>query len=278
MINHLSISLLSNELIYEKRDYRRWMLSHMQYLRGLCQISIESVKNSVEQFRSTLFVSKELLFENDFNEHINTIIEQTKQNTPYNLNRIFSLIENINFGNSIVSRYETNYKYKGNYTYEFDSTIRNPNFVSAISETYDNDCLCALHMNCTSQAYFIGINSSTKIRIKDLKIGCIPTESFLLSTLECFYDVSCVNRIKEHTNYSYSLTPLSNQSQMINLTVNELVQNLFTDQWIITKNYSSYYELCLPFICSYTYIEKVSLIYIVSFLLGLQGGLTIILK
>jgi len=112
-----------------------------------------------------------------------------------------------------------------------------------------------------------------------LKIGCTLSESFLISTLECFYNQSCINIIKQYTNYPDQLEYLlsANQSQ-IKMTVEDLLKNLFTDQWQITKNYSSYYEQCSPLICSYTYIENFNIIYLISFLLGLQGGLAIVLK
>jgi len=42
--------------------------------------------------------------------------------------------------------------------------------------------------------------------------------------------------------------------------------------------YSSYFHQCSPLLCSYTYIQSVDLTYTITFLLGLQGGLTIVLK
>lgn len=271
MINNLRVSLSSDLLIYDKRDYRRWILSHIQYLRGLCQISMESMNISIQQFLSTASTSKDLLFKYDFDEQIDALIEQTKENAPENLNAIFFLIRNINFGNAIVSTYGTNFKYVGEWN------VGSINAFQAETEIYDNDCLCTLNMNCTSQAYFIELNSLEQIPIKGLKIGCTPSESLLSSTLECFYDNSCVNSIKKYTNSTYSFESLSNTTQL-NLTINELVQKLFTDRWISTKNYSSYYQQCLPSICLYTYVQTVNLIYIASVLLSLQGGLSIVLK
>ena len=100
------------------------------------------------------------------------------------------------------------------------------------------------------------------------------------------YDSSCINLIQEHTNYTNDINdtnsplPLSatmNQSSM-NTTIAELINNLFVEQWVTTMNYSLYYEQCAPLLCSYTYIQQFNLIYIVTLLIGLQGGLTIVLK
>ena len=89
MIDHLGVSLSSNISTYEERDYRRIISSHIQYMTRLCQISIQSVKKSIEQFLSTVFVSKQLVSENDFYAHIESLIEQTKENAPDSLNSIF---------------------------------------------------------------------------------------------------------------------------------------------------------------------------------------------
>jgi len=277
IINNLDISLSSNISIYDSRDYRRLISSHLQYLIGLCRISIQSTNDSINQTLSTLFISKQLLSQYDFDEYINPLVKQTKFNAPDTLNSIFFLIRNINFGNSIVSTYGTNYRY-----------IADLNIVNGVSysyfkskaEIYDNNCSCGVYLNCTSQAYFIDRNSSKQIPLTGLKIGCVPSESFLSSTLECFYDTLCVNTIREYTNYMYSLEPLSiitNQS-LITMTIEELVKNLFTYEWITTKNYSAYYQQCLPLSCSYSYIQEFNLIYIISYLLGLQGGLRIVLQ
>ena len=274
VVDGFEFNTLSN-IVFGKKDYRNLMLPHLQYLRGLCQLSNQSINSSIEQLLSTSFVSKDLLFENGFDKQIDDLIEQTKQNAPANLNAIFFLIRNINFGNAIVSTRGTNFYY----LYELGMQIGN--LMSAETEIYDNDCSCALHLNCTSQAYFSTMIFFEKAPIKGLRIGCILTESLLSSTLECFYDSSCVSMIKEYMYYTHPLQPLSttktNQSQ-IHLSIGDLVKNLFIDRWITTKNYSSYYQQCSPQLCSYSYIEQVNLVYIASFLLGFYGGLSIVLQ
>jgi hypothetical protein len=142
-----------------------------------------------------------------------------------------------------------------------------------------------LHQNCTSQANFIRTNPSATVSIKGLKMGCTPSESFLASTLECFYDSSCINLIQEYTshtnniNSTYSHIPLStNMSRfLINTTISELINNLFIEKWKTTINYSSYFEHCAPLVCSYTYIQKLNSLYTMTLLFGLHGGLTIVL-
>ncbi|CAF1505696.1 unnamed protein product, partial [Adineta steineri] len=152
--------------------------------------------------------------------------------------------------------------------------------------TYDNDCSCAFYANCTTQAGFFETNSSEIIPIKGLKMGCTPSESFLSSTLECFYDSSCINLIETtiknitimNTTYVTELLHTNSSRFVPNTTIIDLVNELLIETWLTTMNYSAYFDYCLPTSCSYTYIQQLSSLYTVTLLLGLYGGLSVILK
>lgn len=79
-------------------------------------------------------------------------------------------------GNQISSFYQTNWKYSESYS-----------MLIYFSEPmiYNNSCSCDLQMNCTSTTLF-----------KGLRIGCLPSESFFASTLECFYDHQCLQLLQ----------------------------------------------------------------------------------
>ncbi|CAF4254599.1 unnamed protein product [Adineta steineri] len=152
--------------------------------------------------------------------------------------------------------------------------------------SYD-EFFCNISSNYTSQANFIDKYLNQNISIRGLKIGCLPSESFLQSTLECFYDLNCIQLIQNYTNYEYnnnsknSFMPFSSTNMtkfLINTTISQLIDELFVDDWNITLKYSSYYQQCSPIDCSYSYIQKLNSIYTLQLLLGFQGGLTIILK
>ncbi|CAF1141652.1 unnamed protein product [Adineta steineri] len=272
--NELIAGLISNLSIYVSGDYRRFLSAHLQALQGLCELSKTSVYDSINQFRTSLFVTSQLLSKINFDDQLGSLIEQTKSNAPTTIRRHLFLIRNINHGNAYMSTYGTNFEYIGAPnapTYSYAST-------RAI--IYD-ECSCGLHLNCTSQANFIESNSSKLFPVKGLKIGCTPSESFRASTLECFYDRSCIDLIHQYTNYTRSHNPVLNMTSRysINTTIAELIDNLFIERWATKMNYSSYFRECSPLYCSYTYIQKKSsFIYTITILLGLQGGLSIVLK
>ncbi|CAF4018097.1 unnamed protein product [Rotaria sp. Silwood2] len=82
--------LVSNLSIYARIDYRRFLSAHLQFLTGLCEHSIQSVNNSIDQFLSSLFVTAQLLPETDFHKRLDLLIEQT-----LNTISLFSLLVTI---------------------------------------------------------------------------------------------------------------------------------------------------------------------------------------
>ncbi|CAF1451279.1 unnamed protein product, partial [Adineta steineri] len=272
---NLTAGLVSNLSIYDERDYRRFLSAHLQFLQGLCNISTELVSNTVDQFLSSLLITTQLLSKMDFHARVNSQMKLSQSNAPTTLGQFIFLIRNINHGNAIISKYGTNFQYT------FDCKLPCRTDLSTKAIIYDNECSCGLSPLCTTQASFIESNSSKKIPIQGVKMGCTPSESFRASTLECFYNQSCLNLIEEYTNYKARIDPIipSNNSQFsINTTIAELIDHLFIEEWKTNISYPTYFKKCLPLSCSYTYIQRFNLFYTITLLLSFQGGLTILLK
>ena len=179
----------------------------------------------------------------------------------------------MNHGDGIMTTYGTNYQY---FSWPEDAHGL-PQVISSRGIIYDNQCDCGVYYNCTSEARFIQKNTSKTVSIKGLKMGCAPSESFFASTLECFYDLSCTELIGGYMNHSISPLKIRNQVYL-NATVNELMRKSFVEEWNQSITYSSYYHQCAPAFCSYTYTQKLFSWYTLTLLMGLQGGLSIVLK
>ena len=112
-------------------------------------------------------------------------------------------------------------------------------------------------------------------------MGCSPSDSFLASMIECFFDASCIDMFDDMANFSRAevLLPLNSTASRfaLNATVSDLANELFIENWFTKVNYSTYVDLCSPMLCSYTYVEQFNLIYTITYVLGLFGGLTIVL-
>ncbi|CAF0944033.1 unnamed protein product [Adineta ricciae] len=269
--------LVSNLTIYEERDYRRFLSAHLQYLQGLCQLSQTSVTNAINEFLTSLLITVEILPQNTFQNRLSALVEQTKSNAPILFSNLMFAKQSIFHGNALMTSYGTNFQY-------YSSLVRyTPYWICVQTEAkiYDDNCSCGLSPTCVTQANFIEQDSLKIVLIKGMKMGCTPSESFFASTLECFYDQLCLDLIQNYTNYKHSLTPLATATLTRfpqNTTISEFVEDLFIESWSTDINYPLYYQQCLPSICYYISVEKFNVFYIITLILGLQGGLSIVLK
>ncbi|CAF1209410.1 unnamed protein product [Adineta ricciae] len=270
----LTNGFASNLSGYAANDYHRFLSAHLFYLQQICQHSIQTANNSINEFLTSLLVTNELLSANDFSDRLKILIEQSKSNAPILFSQLLFFTQTVIHGNAFISTYATNFQY----VYVMNGTDAPTTPAEAL--VYDDECSCARFPNCTTQANFIEADSSANVPIKGIKVGCTPSESLLASTLECFYDQLCLDLIQHYTNYENSSTPLSTTSSQFsqNTTIDELRQNLFIERWLTKTNYSSYYQQCSPLLCTYTSIENFNILYAITLILGLQGGLTIVLK
>ncbi|CAF1219867.1 unnamed protein product [Didymodactylos carnosus] len=119
--------------------------------------------------------------------------------------------------------------------------------------------------------------------VPGLLLGCYVIDAILQSTLECFYNETCITEILSYYDDtpSMNVTPLNSSlpsQYFVNSTIQDLVNNLMIEQWNISTTYENYYNQCQPIECTYTYERKNGVIYIITALFGLMGGLITILK
>ena len=143
------------------------------------------------------------------------------------------------------------------------------------------NCSCELQQQCLTPAAFVWPND---LRVKGLFIGCLPSEAFLASTLECFYDVDCVQLINREVLVkirSTLLSPLVDDGRSkfaMNASVSDLAGALFVEEWSSKVSYEKYFEGCSPDSCRYSYVDHANVLYTLTTLLGLYGGLQVVLS
>ncbi|UJR12441.1 hypothetical protein I4U23_016617 [Adineta vaga] len=232
---NLTSGFVSNLSFYRQKDYRRFFSAHLQFLQGLCQLSEKATNISIQTFLLTLFAGAELQSKVNLDPYLYSIIEQSRLNAPKTFLRHFVLLEDINHANAFISMYGTNYEYYAPWTNLMHS------YLPTKALDYDN-CSCGMFSNCTSEGRFFEENSSNTFPIQGLKIGCTPSESFRVSTLECFYNQSCLDLIQQYTSKTNSICSLSNTTSRFptNRTIDELLRELFVEEWQTTVDYSSW--------------------------------------
>ena len=114
------------------------------------------------------------------------------------------------------------------------------------------------------------------------RIACYTAEGVLQSTLECLFDAKCVQTlatILPTINSTDRYLLKSNETKFSPNTSTETIVNaLFIENWSSTSLFSNYYRKCAPISCTYTFTQTGSVIFVITTLVGLFGGLTIVLR
>jgi hypothetical protein len=173
-------------------DYRPYLSAHLQLLSGLCRHAIKHVNDTIRSFTSMSFVTSRLLTQSSFDAQLSNLLYQTEANVPTSFTRALQLVQAINHDNALMTVYGGNYEH-----------IIHPNRISNARILYSQainyydsiNCSCGLQPNCVIKAAFTWPNYTT---VKGLFIGCLPGQSFFASTLECFYDVDCIDLIRSY--------------------------------------------------------------------------------
>ena len=161
--------------------------------------------------------------------------------------------------------------------------------------TNDNIMLGCSTRNLITDAYFPSdINSSllmtvmsylrdasNSVKINGFFVGCLPFEALLQSTLDCLYDINCLRLFSKYFpnfNQVYNRTDLVLSDTNEGRSINELVNDLFINQWTTQINYSNYFSQCAPSYCTYVKTNQNNISYTVTLFISLYGGLIIILR
>ena len=77
-----------------------------------------------------------------------------------------------------------------------------------------------------------------------------------------------------HINWSDYILSAHQQ----NMSLNDHLLHLFLKNWSTKINYSMYFDKCAPSICTYTTMVNTNVVYAITLLLSLYGGLVLIFR
>lgn len=143
---------------------------------------------------------------------------------------------------------------------------------------------CTLGNNCTA-----GSNVWT---VPGLTSTCTHYGSMLAGDLRCFYNRTCFDKILSLYNvdmpHRISLPSLTRSIPILDASapsrfsptdnLGTLFEQLMVEEWNIQGDFNGYYEACAPTSCTYVTIQRLSIIDLVTTIVGLIGGLSISLR
>ncbi|CAF0938019.1 unnamed protein product [Adineta steineri] len=276
-------------------DFRLMAMSQFQILILLCQTATWTISGDLNQFLTQQLATSQALSREVFEAQVVALVEQMQTTTVANVKYTDQLVSLAILNSRIMSALNTNtYLTKnplvsGYYILHGSYPVGNYS-ISNVSNLNNIYCDCTYQSNCTFQAGFYNYSirpahgqaslykpSPPPIFIvPGMLVGCLPHDSMLLSTLECFYNRSCLDLI----GVSQAIIPLNATVPSrfrVNTTVNTMFEQLFVETWQNSSNFTSYYNACHPKTCFYTYTQRGNFLYALTILVSLIGGLTTIL-
>jgi len=254
-------------------DFRANAAYQFQLLATFCEQAQQTVNDSLQLFLQNQFVSSQVISQQIFRSQINESIEEWKSTTLNSFLRPIQLILVTNQGNQLINALH-------NFQFSFNQITGE--FIP-IPINYSN-CSCARSSTCRTNMGIFSYNWSTLNQIELFRIpnfftGCLPVESLLESTLECFYDRQCMDTIEYYMNTTTpNFSSLDATRDSPNETVQSILNRLMIDSWTSNVSFSNYYQICAPLSCTYEYTRQHDIFYLISSILGIFAGLSLGIK
>ena len=257
---------------YSYDDFRLFALPQFQLLAALCTVANATLSEAITRLDTSTMLSEKVQSRQTIESKANTTLNHFQLSIPRTFVRTLDFIRSIAQGNGIVSSILSNWHFHSLNT----TFIRHTNYPSLWPEprSYgESNCSCGTSAMCSAQAVF---NRST---VPGFRVGCYPLEALLQSTLECLYNVSCIDILRfMYRRSNFTVEPLNSTRSSPNATVQTLVDTLLVDRWETSVAYEQYYVACAPLSCTYTVTKQLDAVYVLTTIIGLYGGLMVVLK
>ncbi|CAF3311869.1 unnamed protein product, partial [Rotaria sp. Silwood2] len=255
-------------------DFRWTGPNTFRALSGFCELINKTISENLIRFYSTQYVSATTTSTQLFQSTAQYFFEQFISSTTQNLLLSLQVIRDTTQANSLWSVAGIQYRLqKYNNSRNLSLNVRS-----------HSGCSCDDSAKCIRQSSIYRYSDQTRLfSVPGLYVGCFVTEALLQSSLQCFYNQTCINELRTYLTYNSSLIVTALNASMSNRffdnsTIQELVDALMIEQWNLSTAFESYYNACQPMQCTYTYAARNDIIYILTTLFGLAGGLVTVLK
>jgi len=258
---------------FSSYDFRWRSSSIFQALNAFCGLINQTIANRLTQFYSSQYVSASVIPSQLFESQAQSLISEFILSTTNDFLLSLATIRETTQSNSLLSGQFTNM------AFDTEGYVSYPNF---FWET-GNGCSCMSSPTCAYPSMIYNYEFITAIfTVPGFFNACFTIESLLLSDLHCFYNQTCIDVVQSYFLSSPRNITALDESLLIHFLPNSTLQNvvdeLMVEEWNRSTMYENYFNECQPTECSYTHETKKSIIYIVTTLFGLTGGLAAALK
>ena len=257
--------------------------SYFQLLASFCSLVQTTINDSYRVFSVNVYTNDQVVPRNVLLAQVQEFSDLYIKSVEVETTRSFSFIRDTTQINQFITEKGDNFKmfvyFNGEVQMQGGSwgvpNPSNPNEMIA-------GCLCiSSGLHCGFYPFLL-TNDNNPIFVTSLIMQCFPSESVLLSTLECWYDLNCVALVRNSCTrigvpdvIDISLLDNTIHSRFpINATIERIMQGLFLENWTVSFSYDRYYNTCAPISCTYTIEQQFDLFLVLVTAVAVYGGLS----
>ncbi|CAF4822219.1 unnamed protein product, partial [Rotaria sp. Silwood2] len=258
-------------------DIRTVLSSFWQLVRSFCSIINVSLDDAFSEFHSNNLLSLSAQSQQLLETKIKATLDFVINSAIINLKKNLAITcETISI-NEPISSLATNY-----FTYISSINVYTtpPIGIDINATSFADGCSCENLNGCLRSAIIFESDEIFNFaNVSGIMFDCLPLDGALASSFECFYESWCLSLIMNVSKTNMRPEPLHIQSRFEhNTSLKKLLDELMIEQITMTVNFSSYYSICNPKYCTYSYIHRFDILFIITFTAGAFGGILTVLK
>ena len=271
---------------YDSSDIRLYGLNMLQTVSSLCSLANKTIIDAMTTFLTTNWVSTHVLSREQFYKEAQVLIMDFQSNVENSFKQMFNLVRQTNQGNQLLTAKGSNFFSDGLFNIDGHLISVQTYFGTKSSLTNTSaSCSCALN-TCVRQLGFVETRNDGEtimIEIPGMYTACYPLDAHQMSTLECWFNETCVSLVlfyllQEASAYFEVLNPSRLVRFTSNTTIGDIIGDLMIEMWTNSTNYEMYYNICKPLTCTYTSYRRFDWLYTITILASVFGGLSVSLR
>ena len=246
-------------------DIRTTSSAFWQLVRSFCSLSNNSLVDVEADINATLLLTPTVQSPHLIETKVETSRKFCFTSAVTSLQLNMRIAREMTLGNGLLSGLGTNA-----YFHTTDQDSRQV-FISPL--ILDDGCSCTNFDGCLRPAVYFGI------AVPGIMFDCLPLDGMLASSLECFYEPTCLSLIQQLSSNASEPPSLANPSRFaLNETLKTMILELMIEKWTISVLFSRYYARCSPTYCIYSYTRRFNIIYTVTLATSTFGGVSLLLR
>ena len=284
----IQASYRANLTQFKPSDARTLVSSYAQFLRSFCTLSQSALAYASEYFLTSPIVTAQALSTSLLKLQVGVQVNLTQSSGSWLLASTIVAHRISTSTNQLMNGLSTN---TFAYTAASNTSRRAILVVNGYNAGHDatsDNCYCYSGSSCLIPASIDPITKpistnvfyveNTSIPVRGIQVGCHLMESALSSTLECYYNPSCINLLVPNGSIFVPLNSSHFSHFPQDATVDTLFNYLMVEEWLSSVSPQGYYAQCAPVSCTYSFRDRNNIIVVFTILIALFGGLNVSLR